>query len=560
MSPARVVPFDPFERLARAVATLTPRQLEALALTLDPDDLAVLEQVVADRVAATWRTDPASMAAFLDDSYRTPPYVRLLSRKFREGIEGTSRRQIWNLPGRYGKSLLGSQWGPTWALDRSEGRAKLILVSYGQELADENADGVRLRLRLYSDVLRCELRADRQQLKRFVTDEGGGLLAAGLDSTIVGFGVNREGALIVDDPFKNWQSAHSEARRDKVFNEFRGSLRNRLDDEAAFILIIHHRVHEDDLTARLIAASADEEDEYGDRWDVTVLPALAVAGDVLGREVGEPLDPERFDVAACRNRAASMGSYLASALEQQQPTAEEGTDIKRSWFRLDSQLPSAPDETLTSWDLKLKDREQGDYVVGQAWWRVGSGAWLVDQMRGQYNHAETANAITLLAVRHPEIERHVVEAAGSSDEVIPQLRRALDGYTVDDEMASRLGMNDSERASVEQLRRRGLSGLIPHPPRMDKRVRARTYIAPAAEAGDVHMLESADFVPLLLDELAAFPNGVHDDQVDAMSQALQRLGKGVVSIARPTGQTPSTRPTALRRPQQSSALRARRTR
>lgn len=555
-----MVPFDPFERLARAVATLTPRQLEALALTLDPDDLAVLEQVVADRVAATWRTDPASMAAFLDDSYRTPPYVRLLSRKFREGIEGTSRRQIWNLPGRYGKSLLGSQWGPTWALDRSEGRAKLILVSYGQELADENADGVRLRLRLYSDVLRCELRADRQQLKRFVTDQGGGLLAAGLDSTIVGFGVNREGALIVDDPFKNWQSAHSEARRDKVFNEFRGSLRNRLDDEAAFILIIHHRVHEDDLTARLIAASADEEDEYGDRWDVTVLPALAVAGDVLGREVGEPLDPERFDVAACRNRAASMGSYLASALEQQQPTAEEGTDIKRSWFRLDSQLPTAPDETLTSWDLKLKDREQGDYVVGQAWWRVGSGAWLVDQMRGQYNHAETANAIALLAARHPEIERHVVEAAGSSDEVIPQLRRALDGYTVDDEMASRLGMNDSERASVEALRRRGLSGLIPHPPRMDKRVRARTYIAPVAEAGDVHMLESADFVPLLLDELASFPNGVHDDQVDAMSQALQRLGKGVVSIARPTGQTPSTRPTALRRPQQSSALRARRTR
>lgn len=545
MSPARqlyVASGDPFADLAAAIETLTPEQLVAFARTLNPGELDVLEQVLGDTFGASWRTDPAAMAAFLDPTYRRPPYVRLLARKFREGIEGVSTRQVWNLPARYGKSLLGSQWGPTWALDRSEGRARCILISYGQELADENADGVREKLRAFSGVLRCQLRRDRQQLKRFVTEAGGGLLAAGANSTIVGFGVNREGVLVIDDPFKNWQAAHSEAQRLKVWNEFRGSWRNRLDDEQAFILVIHHRVHEDDLTAKLIEASADEDDEYGDRWDVTVLPSIAQVGDVLGRAPGEPLDPERFSEAAVRNRMASMGSYLASALELQEPTPEEGTDIKRAWFRLESQLPTSPDESLTSWDLKLKDREAGDFVVGQAWWRVGSGAWIVDQLRGQFDHPTTANAMALLAVRHPEITRHVVEAAGSYDEVVPELRKAKPDYEVTDEMAGRLGMNDSERAAVQELRRRGMSGLIPHPPKMDKRVRARTYIAPTAEAGDVHMHEDADFVPLLLDELAAFPNGLHDDQVDAMSQALQRFGKGVASVSKPQGTMPSTRP------------------
>lgn len=544
MSPLRLIEgegLDPLDRLAAAVERSTPAALRAFARTLNADDLAVLEHVMALKLGASWRTDPASMAAFLDDTFRRPAYVRLLARKFREGIEGTSPRQIWNLPARYGKSTI-LQWGVTWALDRSEGRARNILVSYGQELADENADAIRARLREHADVLRCQLRRDRQALKRFKTDNGGGLLAAGLDATITGFGVTKGGVLAVDDPFKNWQSAHSEAQRDHVFNQYIGTLRNRLDDEDAFILIIHHRVHEDDLTARLRKRMATSDDEYGDRWDQTVLPALAVKGDVLGRDVGEPLDPERFPYASVRRRAAGMSSYLASALEQQDPTPEEGTDIKRAWFRIESTLPTAPDDSCTSWDLKLKDKEAGDYVVGQAWWRVAGGYWLMDQVRGGFDHATTANAIALLAVRRPEITRHVIEAAGSYDDVVPLLRNPHPDYVIDDEMATRLGMNEAERAAVQALRRRGMSGIVLRAPKGDKRVRARAQITPKAEAGDVHVREDAAYLDPLLDELAAFPNGTNDDQVDAMSQALHELDGMPAVVTKPTGTMPSTRP------------------
>lgn len=533
---------DPFVDLEQLVLALPADELEAFAARLDPDDLSVLEAAI-DRVTARgWRAHPAAMAQFLDPTYRRPAFVDLLSTKFRAAADGESTRQIWNLPGRYGKSTL-IQWGATWLYDRTEGRARLILVSYGQALANELADGIRERLRQHAGVLRTQLRRDRQAINRFVTDADGGLLAAGINASITGFGANAEGGIIIDDPFKNWQEAHSESRREHVWNQYRGTIRNRLDEEEGFIILVHHRVHEDDLTAKLLAEQG--KDEFGDEWELISLPALAEANDPLGREIGEPLDPEVRPLRSVKSRAAGMGSYLAAALEQQNPAPEEGTEILRAWFRIDGddQRPTSPDDACTSWDLKLKDKETGDYVVGQAWWRVAGGYWLMDQIRGQYDHATTANAIALLSVRRPEIKTHVVEYAASAPEVIAELRRKRPDYEVTDEMASRLGMNRAERAAVQELRRRGMSGIVPKKVTDgSKSVRARTYIAPNAEAGDVHLLESSPFLAKLLDEVASFPNGTHDDQVDAMSQALQRLSTGQGSATVPTGTVPRPSP------------------
>jgi predicted phage terminase large subunit-like protein len=532
---------DPFEDLRRLVLALPPDELAAFAARLDPEDLSLLEAAAESVTAAGWRSHPAEMAGFLDPTFRRPRHVDHLSRKFREAADGTSRRQIWNLPGRYGKSTI-VQWGGTWLFDRTEGRARLIFVSYGQTLANENADGVRSRLRQYAGVLRTQLRQDRQAINRFVTDAGGGLLAAGINASITGFGANAEGGIIIDDPFKNWQEAHSENKREHVWNQYRGTIRNRLDEEAGFIIVVHHRVHEDDLTAKLLAEMG--KDEYGDDWDLVSLPAIAVEGDPLGRAPGEALDPEIRPIEDVRRRAAGLGSYLASSLEQQDPSPEEGTDIKRAWFRIEDALPPSFDDACTSWDLKLKDKEAGDYVVGQAWWRVAGGYWLVDQVRGQYDHATTQNAIALLAVRRPEIKTHVIEYAGSADEVIPEIRRKRPGYEVSDEVATRLGMTEAERSAVQELRRRGMSGIVPKKVGGEgsKRVRARNFIVPNAEAGDIYLQEHAPYLAALLDELAAFPNGAHDDQVDTMSQAIGRLSTGQASATVPTGSVPKPSP------------------
>lgn len=774
--PRLVAPEDEaLLRAGRELLALPDVELRAYLGGLDPEKLDVAERAIALAIGTGWRSSPSAMAHHLTAGrYRRFKYIEYLSQRFVDAVEGRSPRQIWNLPGRYGKSLLASQWGPVWAIDRTAGAAKIILVSYGYELAMENAVNVRDRLVTYSDELRGQLRADRRRRDRFVTEAGGGVLAAGLDSSITGFGAGDGGGIVVDDPFKNWQQAHSQARRDYVENQFKGTIRNRLDQEEAWIIVVHHRVHEDDLTARLVADTLNDD---GDEWEVTALPALAVENDPLGRAPGEALEPERFTAEQCQARARGMGSYLActpaetpilmadwterpisevcpgdmvvgfiaepghnvryvptrvtatahapgvvaeyrmqsgrtvratrdhrwfvrsgrkyqraiagtplrqvtevgtvvteheralwswlagmidgeghigrskinvvqavprnravmdrllavldelgvgystryepgkgshsdrisvdikragwvlrmclehtplakrdqaaaslyagagrydrvkdyvvaidadrsaevyalatetgnyvawgyassnSGLEQQNPTPEEGNELLRAWFVLaeSAELPRKADRAITSWDLKLKNRESGDYVVGQCWWRVGPAFFLMDQMRGRYDHATTANAIALLAVRHPEAKQHIIESAGSADEVIPELRKAIENYEVTDEMAARLGMNDEERSRVQALRRSGMGHLVPEPATEgSKPVRARNHIAPKAESGRVRLPADAEWVPALLDEIAAFPDGTHDDQVDAMSQALKKLSRAKVAGA-----------------------------
>lgn len=525
--------------LAELMVMMEPAQLEAFALQLDPHDRMLLEQAMAQHYGEGWRADPATFANHLDPTYQLLPYVRLLSQKFRQAVEGTNPRQIWNLPARLGKSLLGSQWGPTWCLDFTEGEARIILWSYGKSLATENAVGIRDRLTLYQHELHAgtKLAPGRRRMDRFVTEGGGGVLAAGVRGVVRGFGAGRGGGIVADDPFKDWQEAHSENHRRLVWNQYRGTLLDRLDDEDAWIIHVHHRVHEDDMTGKLLE---DQATRGTDEWDITVLPGLATddGTDPLGRKPGEGLDEARFSVAFVQSQRSAMGSYLASALIDQDPKAEEGTDIKRAWFQLYEQPPVAPDQACTSWDLKLKDSEAGDFVVGQAWWRTGPDYWLTGQLRGKWDHATTANAIALLAVRHPECPTHLIETAGAYSDVAPKLRKPQEGYVVDDAMAGSLGMNEAERELVQALRRRGMTGIVGVPATEgSKRVRARTYIAPAAEAGNVHLPAYAEFTPTLLDEYASFPNGAHDDQVDSTSQALQRLGAaGTMTL------TPATQP------------------
>lgn len=527
--------------LSELILAMTPSELQAFSEQLPPSDAQLLQRVMAEHHAAGWRADPASMRHHLDPTYQLRPYIQFLSRKWVELCTVPGSRQIWNLPGRYGKTDLVRS-GLVWLLDLRPA-SDSIYVTHGQQLANETGVAVRDLLNAHDGVLRTKLRADRRERKRFVTMEGGGLLAAGLGALPFGFGVGKGGVLVIDDPFKSWAEAHSESKRKNVVDQYKGTARNRLDDESCGIAIIHHRLHLEDLSGHLLAEWLRGE---GEEWDHVVLPSMAVEPppegqtkhgypDPLGREPGEPLDPERVPVPDVLRRRKAVGSYLASALEDQNPLPEEGGEIRRSWFHIvdAGELPAAYDQTLTSWDLKLKDRERGDWVVGQAWGRTGADYWLRGQIRGQYDHATTGNAIALLAVRYPDIQAHAIEAAGAADEVVPELRKPRPDYEVTPEMAGRLGMTEEERLKVQALRRRGMSGLIYHPvTEGSKEVRARTFVVPVAEAGNVHIIE-AGFTPTYLDEMAEFPGGTKD-QVDATSQALQRLGVGTASITAPT--------------------------
>jgi len=542
--PARVVDIpharDPLAALIELGHKLLamPRPKLAAYMSGSPPARRAVCEYALGAVNAHWRQDPSTMLAKLDDRYRPHRLARFLGSAFRRAADGLEPRQAILAPSRVGKSRVTSQGGTAWALDRDPA-ATFILCSYAYELAAENAHGVRDMLTENPEHLRVRLRPDRKRHDRWVTTAGGGILAAGIGGSIIGFGagaglIGAGGGVVIDDPFKNWMEAHSKTHRDRVWNFYRSVLRLRLDHDDAFIQLLMARWHLDDLMGRI--TTADETGD-GETWTLYRLPALAdQVDDLLGRALGEPLVPEVFDLEAVQSRARVLGSYLASAMEQQDPAPEEGGELKRAWWQWGDIPPATPDDSLTSWDMKMKDNTRGDYVVGQAWHRYASTAWCVDQLRGQWDLTMTRAAVALMQVRHPHIRRHVIENAGNGPEVMEALRRGIARADISEDVAGALGMNRDERIRVEELLRRGISGIVPNTVTTDKVTRARTA-APHLEAGDIFLpLSAANGWALgLVNECAAFPDpGTPDDQVDAWSQGVTRiLGAGPGHVEMP---------------------------
>lgn len=527
--------LDPEARINALLDRMKPEDVPGLLKSLPPQQIPLIERVISTRTGRGWRADPLSMAERFG-VLRRMPHTELLSRKFVDAVRGRSVRQIWNLPARYGKSIVASRYGPAWAFD-DDPTIKIALGSYGKTLAQENGSAVRDLLVQHQDVLRPRLHPGRRRNDRFLTTQGGGLIAAGVGSALTGFGAN---GIVVDDPFKDSAEAHSEARRLLVWNWYRSVVRTRLEDRPdapGWIIVVMTRWHEDDLTGMLLQADLDDD---GEEWELIRLPAIAEetnplasqpwmrTPDLLGRAPGDVLAPDLYPLKSVLARAKSLGSYITAGMEQQRPAPEEGTDILRSWWKHDV-LPPNYDVAITSWDMKLKDKETGDFVVGQAWGRTQADYWCMDQLRGQWNMPTTMAAIALLAVRNPQCGAHIIENTGNGPEVMAALRAGNKTYELSDDISGKLGMTKAERIKVQNVLRNGMTGLIAENPKGDKRARMRAQ-TPKIEAGNVHLKLHANWVQGFVDEMASFPTGAHDDQVDACSQGLKRLTNAEASF------------------------------
>ena len=251
-------------------------------------------------------------------------------------------------------------------------------------------------------------------------------------------------------------------------------------------LVSHNtRWHADDIAGRLLAAEPGE-------WEVVCFPAEAEENDLLGREVGEPLWPGfGFDHAWMADKKREVGSQAWAALYQQRPSPGEGGMLKRDWWKFYRQAPAHFDEVIQSWDCAVKD--QGSYVVGQVWGRVGADKYLLDQVRARVDITGTMTAIRSLSAKWPETHKKLIEDKANGPAVVQMLKREI-------------------------------PGLVAVQPQGGKEVRVQASM-PDIEAGNVYLPEPAiaSWVHDFIEECAAFPAGVHDDQVDAMTQALQAL-------------------------------------
>jgi predicted phage terminase large subunit-like protein len=451
-----------------------------------------------------WATPGELHQAILPTVVQTPA-LDLIDRELVALVDGTSgvdRLAIF-MPPQEGKSERVSHAFVLWLLQQNQD-LRVAIVSYADEMARRHGAAIKTDAQTFNGAdgeldLGIRLREDSRAAGRWqIHGHPGGVYCVGIAGSLTGKPVD---VLVIDDPLKDLEQAQSETYRQRAMNFWRAVAIPRLAPGAKVVLI-QTRWHQADMGGQLLA-------EEPDKWRVVSIPAIAdhdpAKGEVdaLGREPGEAMVSARGE-RDWDGIARSVGSQVWNALYQQRPSPAEGGVLKRGWWRTYEQPPWVERDDGTryvpgdgrivmSWDMAFKDTQASDYVVGQVWLKRQADAYLLDQVRARLDFTATQAKVRELAARWPQASAKYVEDKANGTAILNSLARIL-------------------------------PGLIPVNPEGSKEARAAA-VSPFIEAGNVHLPspEIAAWVGDFIEECAAFPNAAHDDQVDAMSQALDRL-------------------------------------
>jgi predicted phage terminase large subunit-like protein len=163
--------------------------------------------------------------------------------------------------------------------------------------------------------------------------------------------------------------------------------------------------------------------------------------------------------------------------------------IKTAWFRRyrGGDLPPF-DRIVQSWDTANKPSELADYSVCTTWGVKGERFYLLNVLRKKLSY--------------PELKRAIVEQEGLFHPQVILIEDRASGTQL-----------------IQDLLVEGLSRVTRYQPEGDKIMRLHAQTA-VIENGFVFLPEEALWLADYLGELALFPAGRHDDQVDSTAQVL----------------------------------------
>lgn len=413
---------------------------------------------------------------------------RALDAALVDAVAADEGRLIVSVTVRAGKSTLAARWTPAWFLGRFPDR-RVMLACHEVGLAAEHAGAARDILTEFGpDVFGVEVDPTSSARHRWdIAGRAGGMLALGVGGSPIGRGAD---LLLVDDPIKSWEMAQNAEQRRKV-NEvwWQGTMSSRLEPGAT-VVVICSRWHEDDLSGFL-------QREYPGDWKELRIPALCDDPDTdpLDRDLGESFWPERWPAPLLNRRRSEVSQRVWLAQYQQTPTTQGGDDFPTDRLVYVDRVDEDDVQWCRGWDLAAT-AGAGDWTVGGKIGRYRStGRWVIgDIVRGQL--AEHDVRTTILGTANQDGPACLVELpqdpgqAGKAQAA--QLVAALSGYLVE----------SRPQTGSKEVRAAGLAAQV--------------------QAGNVDVVR-ATWNRDLTDEMAVFPNGVHDDQVDALAVAFNRL-------------------------------------
>lgn len=418
----------------------------------------------------------------------------IMAKKFEEIASGKLKRLIINMPPRHTKSEFASYLLPAWYLGRFPDR-KIIQTSNTAELAVGFGRKVRNLVdgEIYSKIFpNVALRQDSKAAGRWSTNANGEYFAIGVGGTVTGKGAD---LLIIDDPHSEQEAAlaaNDPSIYDKVYEWYSSGPRQRLQPGGQ-IIIVMTRWGKRDLTGQVLKA---EGQRGGEGWEVIEFPAIMPSG--------QPLWPEFWPLEELEALRAELPNQKWQAQYQQAPTSDSSAIVKREWWRTwDSDSPPHCDFILMAWDTAFEKSNRADYSACTVW-----GVFYHPDDTGK----DQANIILLNAIRDrvefPELKKMVLEQTREWEPDSIIIEKKASGAPLIYELRS-MGVPVQEftpvRGNDKITRLNAVSDL---------------FASGRVWAPNIHWAEE------VIDEVASFPSGEHDDYVDTVSLALMRFRKG----------------------------------
>ena len=480
----------------KKLADFTQAELELAVKNAPPSAKLQIEAIKNELLLRAQRKNAEdSFMGFVNEVW--PDFIHgrhheKMAAAFEEVARGEVKRLIINMPPRHTKSEFASYLLPAWFLGKFPNK-KVIQTSHTAELAV--GFGRKVRNLVDSDAYKkifpkVALQADSKAAGRWNTNFGGDYFAIGVGGAVTGKGAD---ILIIDDPHSEQEAALAQFNPeiyDKTYEWYTSGPRQRLQPGGA-IVVVMTRWSLRDLTAQVLKSSVQR---GGDEWKVIEFPAILPSGN--------PLWPEFWSLEELSALKEELPNSKWMAQYMQQPTSDNSAIIKREWWKAwPHDDPPQCEYVIQSWDTAHEKKSVNDYSACTTW-----GVWFNEEDNNSAN-------IILLDAYRDRLE-------------FPMLKeKALEKYEEFEPDTLLVEKKAAGAPLIQELRWMGMAVSEYSPGKGQDKISRLNSVADIFASGRVWAPETR-WAEELIDEVASFPSGEHDDLVDSMTLALMRFRQG----------------------------------
>ena len=416
-------------------------------------------------------------------------FIKELSKKLEDLVYNphSKNRLMCAMPPQHSKSSLITLAFPVWLFCKNP-KLNILIVSSEQDLASNFGIKIRELLHRLGASLWGIKVSNVKSSNSFIMVEKDGMLCdgsiqlTGSRGHITGRPID---LIVVDDPYKGMDEEFTPSALQKKWNWFTSIIEQRLRKHTK-LAILHTRWHSEDIQGRILA-----DDYQRAKYEHVEYSAID--------EDGNPLWPEYYDLEFYKDKEKTMGERQFQAIYQQTPL-----DLTSDFFYTDhlifeDRFDDYAIARCRSWDIASSDDKLGDqrdYTVGVRMLKTPQDQyWIFDYERGQYGN-DIENKLVQTAQLDGMAYTVLIEpGTGNSQLLYDTYKKALNGYNT---FHSKPGtITKADRA---------------------------TPLRHAIYDGKVHVcINNNELRQIFLDEFKAFPNGKHDDIVDACAHGFNWL-------------------------------------